>query len=118
MNTIEYYLGNAMVVLADDGFSIKENLDKSNPSVGYDLDLLYVECRNCGNPVLWRHGKTSMLVNASGIDTNLLDEECLILSEGCSRCRPQAPAFHLQVVRVAALSPQDIMLLCQHNGNA
>ena len=118
MNTIEFRLGKALVAQVEDGFSIRETLE-SNPRVtGYDLDLLYVECRFCGKPVLWEKGKTSLLVKASGIDVTLLDSECMILSDGCPFCRPDTPLFHLHVVRVTALSPQDIMLLSDHKGNA
>ena len=118
MHNIEFCLGNALVAQAEDGFSIKENLGSRKRPVGYDLDLLYVECRFCGKPVLWEKGKTSMLVQASGIDTAQLDAECMILSEGCPNCKPETPLFHLQVVRVAALSPQDVLLLSDHRGNA
>ena len=118
MNTIEYRLGNALVSQAEDGFSIKENLENRRQRTGYDLDLLYVECRCCGKPVMWDKGKTSLLVRASGIDVTLLDSECMILSEGCPACRPRTPLFYMQVVRVAALSPQDIMLLSENRGNA
>lgn len=118
MNTIEYRLGNALVSQAEDGFSIKEGLENRRRIVGYDLDLLYVECRLCGKPVLWDKGKTSMLVHASGIDVTLLDSECMILSEGCPACRPQTPLFHMQVVRVAALTLQDFMLLSENKANA
>jgi len=107
-----------MVAMAEDGFSIRENLSSDKPQVGYDFDLLYVECRFCGKPVLWEKGKTRLLINASGIDTDLLDEECLILSEGCPNCRPGIPTFYLQVVRVAALTPQDVLLLSDHKGHA
>lgn len=118
MHNIEYCLGNAMVAMADNGFAIKKNISPAKPPAGYDLDLLYVECRFCGKPVLWEHGKTSTLINASGIDVGLLDEECLILSEGCPNCRPDIPSFHLQVVRVAALSAHDLLLLSAQRGNA
>ena len=49
---IEYCLGNALVAQAEDGFTIRENLESRQRPVGYDLDLLYVECRFCGKPVL------------------------------------------------------------------
>ena len=114
----EFCLGNAMVARAEDGFAVRENLDSPKCPVGYDLDLLYVECRYCGKPVLWERGQTSVLVNASGIDTTLLDAECLILSDGCPQCRPESALFHLQMVRVTALSPQDILLLADTKGSA
>lgn len=118
MNGIEYRLGNAMVASAEDGFTVRENLRAPEAPVRYDLDLVYVECRLCGKPVLWEKGKTSLLLHTSGLDTDLVDEECMILSDGCPHCRPESSMFHLQVVRVAALSPQDILLLSVHRGNA
>lgn len=118
MNTIEYRLGNALVSQAEDGFSIREDLQSRPRPASYDLDLLYVECRLCGKPVLWDKGKTGLLVRASGIDVTLLDAECMILSEGCPACRPQIALFHMQVVRVAALTAHDIMLLNENKGNA
>jgi hypothetical protein len=123
MNSVAYRLGNALVALAEDGFVLREGLENqaqpaSQESKGYDLDLLYVECRFCGKPVLWEKGKTSLLVRSSGIDISLLDEECMIISEGCPNCRPGLPFFQLQLVRVAVLSPHDIMLLGENKGSA
>ena len=123
MNSVAYRLGNALVAQAEDGFSTQEGLEcPANTAApvlaGYDLDLLYVECCFCGKPVLWDKGKTSLLVQASGIDTSLLDEECMILSEGCPNCRPETPFFQLRVVRVAALSPHDLMLFAENRGSA
>ena len=119
MNNVEYCLGNATVAAAEDGFSIRENLESRHPViVGYDLDLIYVECRFCGNPVLWEKGKTSLLLRASGIDTSLLNAECLILSEGCPQCRPGVSPLTLQVVRVTSITPQDTLLLSMNKGHA
>ena len=118
MSIFEYRLGNVMVASAEDGFSIRENLESRKPVMGYDLDLLYVECRLCGKPVLWDKGKTSLLLNASGVDTSMLDAECLLLSEGCPVCHPAGSPFHLQVVRVTSVTPQDFLLLSDHKGTA
>ncbi|GHV53255.1 hypothetical protein FACS1894206_03580 [Deltaproteobacteria bacterium] len=118
MNNIEYRLGNALVSKAEDGFSIRENLQTQTSPVRYDPDLLYVECRFCGKPVLWEKGKTALLIQASGIDTSMLDAECLILADGCPNCCPRTDRFQLQVVRLAALSPHDILLLSENRGTA
>ena len=119
-SNVEYCLGNVTVASAEDGFSIRENLDcGTKPVMHYDLDLIYVECQYCGKPVIWEKGKTSLLLRASGIDTNLLDAECMILSEGCPQCRPGMALFHLHVVRVTSFTPQDALLLSSENrGNA
>lgn len=118
MDNREFLFGTALVVQGGNGFSVSETpCPRKRPPATYDLDLLYVECRLCGNPVLWDHGKTSQLIQASGMDASLLDSECLILSEGCPQCNPDAGAYHLQVVRVAALSMRDIPLFAGE-GNA
>ena len=118
MNTAEFYLNNTLVSATEDGFVIRENIQASRPVADYDLDLTYVECRFCGKPVLWEKGKTSLLLRASGIDLSLLDAECLILSDGCPNCQPDASPFHLNVVRVASITPQDILLLSESKGRA
>lgn len=118
MNSVAYSLGNVTVALAEDGFSFCENLEKHRPAMGYDLDLIYVECRLCGTPVLWEKGRTSQLLHASGIDTSMLDAECLILAEGCPHCRVGASPYRLQVVRVTSLTPQDALLLSAFKGRA
>lgn len=119
MQNREFFLGKAMVIQGENNFSFSEKLHTQKlPEVAYDLDLLYVECRLCGNPVLWDKGKTSHLIQTSGIDVSMLDSECLILSEGCPQCKPDAGTYHLQMVRVAALSAQDILLLSAQKGNA
>lgn len=118
MNNVEYRLGNALVSRAEDGFAVRKSLESRERPASYDLDLLYVECGLCGKPVLWEKGKTNLLVRASGIDVSLLDAECMIMSEGCPVCRPDTPLFHMQVVRVTALTPHDIMLLTENRGSA
>lgn len=118
MSIFEYRLDNVMVASGQDGFAIRENLESRKPAMGYDLDLIYVECRLCGKPVLWGKGKTSLLLNASGVDTSMLDADCLLLSEGCPCCHPGGSPFHLQVARVTSVTPQDILLLSNHKGNA
>lgn len=114
MSAVEYCLGNATVTADDDGFSIRETVEGHTPDTGYDLDLIYVECRFCGSPVLWEKGKTSHLLAASGIDTSLLDAECLILSDGCPKCRSDVSHFTLHVARMSSITPQDMLLLAMH----
>jgi hypothetical protein len=118
MSSVEYCLGNAIVIAAENGFSIREIMGDRTPPTGYDLDLLYVECRFCGSPVLWEKGKTSLLLAASGIDTSLLDAECLILSDGCPQCRSDVSHFTLHVARMSSFTPQDMLLLATHKGHA
>ena len=117
-NSIEYCLGKAMFSQSDGDISFSKNLKGKHPKSAYDLDLLYVECRFCGKPVLWEQGKTSLLLQASGIDTTLLDAECMLLADGCPNCQPGKSSFQLHVVRVAAFAPEEAMLLQDNRGTA
>lgn len=84
----------------------------------YDPDLLYVECRVCGKPVVWEPGKTMALIDASGIDIEFFDEYCLLLSDGCPACRPEVLHFNLHLVRLTSLSSAELRLLGNSKGNA
>ena len=85
----------------------------------YDPELLYVECRACGKPVLWESGKTTELLLAAGVDISRLDEGCLILSEGCPACRPhEEHGFTLAVLRIAGLTPEEAAYMDKPAGNA
>lgn len=66
----------------------------------FDPELLYVECSQCGQPVLWRHGLTSKLLTMADIDPASLDERCVIMSEGCPSCHPGETSFTTQVLRL------------------
>ena len=66
----------------------------------FDPELLYVECSQCGQPILWGHGTTSKLLRMAGIETATLDERCVIVSEGCPACQPGETSFTTQVVRL------------------
>ncbi len=66
----------------------------------FDPELLYVECHNCGQPVLWKRGMTTKLLKMVKIDPSTLDERCLILSEGCPGCKPEETSFVTQVIRL------------------
>jgi hypothetical protein len=84
----------------------------------YDPELLYVECRLCGNPVMWEAGKTTLLLRQSDINPGLIDESCMILSEGCHHCHPENEAFSLSIVRLASITAQEIAMLHRPAGNA
>lgn len=66
----------------------------------FDPELLYVECSQCGHPVLWKHGMTSKLLKLAKIDAASLDERCVIMSEGCPVCKPGVTSFTTQVIRL------------------
>lgn len=85
----------------------------------YDPELLYVECRNCGKPIVWEAGRTTAILLRSRVKPEFVDEHCLILSDGCRECMPYADGYPLSIVRLAGITPQDMILL--HNkpgGNA
>lgn len=65
-----------------------------------DPELLYVECNQCGHPILWKHGMTSKLLGMAGIDPLSLDERCVIMADGCPGCTPGETSFTIQVVRL------------------
>ena len=66
----------------------------------FDPELLYVECHQCGHPVLWERGLTTQLLNMARIDPSTLDERCVIMSEGCPNCTPGETSFTTQVLRL------------------
>lgn len=85
----------------------------------YDPELLYVECRQCGNPVLWEPGKTTELLLAAGVDVSNLDERCMIMSEGCPLCvEDKTGGFTLAVVRLAGLTPEEAVYMSRPGGTA
>lgn len=67
---------------------------------GFDPDLMYVECKHCGRPVLWTKGRTSQILEGADLTHERLDASCMILTHGCPRCVPGETQFRLQVVRV------------------
>jgi hypothetical protein len=89
---------------------------KSNPA--YDPEMLYVECNNCGKPIVWEPGRTTELLIRSNINPSTLDEHCLILSDGCKECMPYSRGYSLSIVRLAGISLQDLLLLQKTSGHA
>lgn len=66
----------------------------------FDPELLYVECATCGQPVLWEPGKSTEVLEWSGLDAGNVDECCMIVSEGCPLCTPQEEFFTAHVIRL------------------
>lgn len=73
----------------------------------FDPELLYVECTKCGQPLLWRHGQTTKLLDMAGIDMDSLDERCMLASDGCPACQPGETQFSTQVIRLTKDPKQD-----------
>ncbi|QJT10170.1 hypothetical protein [Oceanidesulfovibrio marinus] len=66
----------------------------------FDPALLYVECLECGRPVLWRPARTRSLIEAAGLLPEELDYSCLIGTYGCPHCAPELKSFKTMLVRV------------------
>lgn len=59
----------------------------------YDLELLFVQCGICGRPVIWEEGRITTLLLSMGIDPLELDAYCMIMTHGCTFCRPGQEHF-------------------------
>lgn len=84
----------------------------------YDPELIYVECRVCGRPVIWEPGRTTNLLADSNISPQSVDEHCLILSDGCRECNPGSDGFSLSMVRLSNFSLSSLMLMQKTKGHA
>lgn len=108
-----------MVDASRGGAPVRAKKARAAAGLGYDPELLYVECHKCGRPVLWDTGKTTRLLKAAGVDLHTIDERCMILSDGCPVCSPRAKhGFPLTVVRVAGLTPEEAVLMEQPGGHS
>ena len=68
---------------------------------GYDPELMIVECARCGSPILWEPGRSTSVLASVGVDPLELDAHCLLLTDGCLRCRPlHREGFSVQVFRL------------------
>lgn len=73
----------------------------------FDPELLYVECLQCGRPVLWRPARTRSLIEASGLLPEELDHSCLIGTNGCPVCAPELGSFKTMLVRVESYADSE-----------
>lgn len=84
----------------------------------YDPEMLYVECKQCGRPILWEPGRTTSLLLQHHISPASVDESCLILSDGCRECHPEMDGFQLSIVRLSDLPLPALLLMQNPVGNA
>lgn len=114
--------GNHFFQLAHSSKALGKTAPLGKASVAplsYDPELLYVECQVCGKPVLWEEGKTTELLEAAEIDLHSLDNTCMLVSDGCPHCHPEAwEGFTLSIVRLAGVSVEDALHLLKPGGNA
>lgn len=81
-----------------------------------NLELMYVECENCGSPVLWEDGRTTEVLSVAGIERGEVDASCLLLCEGCPECCPGQRSFETQVVRLTPQASEDICESLAYSG--
>ena len=83
-------------------------------AMGYDPEMLYVECGRCGSPVMWGKGRATHLMEQAGIDPLELDASCLLVTDGCPLCGAK-DHYNVQIFRMGTGSEQ-----CQppYYGNA
>ncbi|MDR2573600.1 MAG: hypothetical protein LBC94_04520 [Desulfovibrio sp.] len=67
---------------------------------GYDPELLYVECGNCGAPVMWGEGRATRILVQAGIDPLELDSSCLLVTDACPMCNNKTH-YSVQIFRVS-----------------
>ncbi|MCR5813595.1 MAG: hypothetical protein K6G15_03750 [Desulfovibrio sp.] len=67
----------------------------------FDPELLYVECGRCGAPVLWEHGRATLLLQEAGIDPMELDSSCLLVTDACPMCSSKKKQYIVQIFRVS-----------------
>lgn len=98
---------------------IKNSEDLELETLLFDPELLYVECQLCGKPIVWESGKTTELLLAASVDLSTLDNTCMIVSEGCPHCHPEAHGgFTLAVVRLAGITAEEAVYMLRPGGNA
>ncbi|MDR3319947.1 MAG: hypothetical protein LBS77_03220 [Desulfovibrio sp.] len=78
--------------------------DESSVPRGYDPELLYVECGNCGAPVMWGKGRATHLLAHAGIDPLELDSSCLLVTDACPMCSRKTH-YSVQIFRVSRGNP-------------
>ncbi len=74
---------------------------------GFDPEMLYVECSQCGAPVYWEPGKSTALVREAGIDPLELDPACMLVTSACPLCG-NGSSFGVKVVRISD-TPQHLL---------
>ena len=71
----------------------------------FDPELMFVECFRCGEPLLWEPGRATAMLENAGVEPAILDEHCMILSDGCPNCTRGQVFFETKVVRVHSNTP-------------
>lgn len=85
---------------------------------GYDPELMFVECARCGRPVVWGQGRATVTLHGLGVQAADLDEHCMIVTDGCAHCRPEADEYQLRVIRISEIVYRDLLHEGEPAGNA
>lgn len=83
------------------------------PAAGYDPELLYVECGQCGAPVLWEDGRATELLAQAGIDPLELDSSCILVTDGCPACGSRQE-YSVRIFRIASEAEKTLPPLQGH----
>ena len=85
---------------------------------GYDPELMFVECARCGRPVMWEQGRATVVLHGVGVQTSDLDDHCMIVTDGCSHCRPAEDDYRMKVIRISEIVHRDLLRDGEAVGNA
>lgn len=85
---------------------------------GYDPELMFVECARCGTPVMWEHGRATVVLHGAGVHAADLDDHCMIVTDGCAHCRPEEKEYRLKVIRISEIVHRDPLRDGEPVGNA
>lgn len=83
-----------------------------------DPDLLYVECRQCGNPVLWGQGRTAKILKQAGIPSGQLSARHLLVTDGCPSCSPDQVHYETHVIELPEVFDPEMLALRNAAGTA
>ncbi len=67
--------------------------------LGFDPELLFVECAVCGSPVLWEKGRSTEILRIAGVEPGELDSQCLLITEGCPLCSKHG-SYNVRIIRL------------------
>ncbi|HEU6437721.1 MAG TPA: hypothetical protein VE028_09735 [Nitratidesulfovibrio sp.] len=85
---------------------------------GYDPELMFVECARCGRPVMWEHGRATVVLHGVGVKAADIDEHCMIVTDGCAHCHPEEDEYRLKVIRISEIVYRDLLRDGEALGNA
>lgn len=89
------------------------------PSVlGFDPELLYVQCAHCSRPVMWTQGKLTQIVRDAGVSRAQLDATHFMFTEGCPQCNPEQTEFRIRLIRMDRMPPENPLSNDPRAGNA